>query len=152
MRRFISFIILFHCMSTLHLGYRTFAVHHDKSLFPVFFKVSIEHLFVNLPSGKIKYCFEKVLNFRSKKLYERCKPRQVPAFWPFINPLSPNIISHTNSPNWSLYIFVKNKLREFDNRSRHFLCGDHFINSHNLISWQCMDIMRRKLMLITIGT
>ena len=130
MRSFISFIILFHCMSTLHLGYRTFAVHHDKSLFPVFFKVSIEHLFVNLPSGKIKYCFEKVLNFRSKKLYERCKPRQVPAFWPFINPLSP----HTNSPNWSLYIFVKNKLREFDNRSRHFLCGDHFINSHDLIS------------------
>ena len=27
-------------MSTLHLGYRTFAVHHDKSLFPVFFKVT----------------------------------------------------------------------------------------------------------------
>ena len=39
---------------------------------------------------------------------------------------------HTNSPNWSLYIFLKNKLREFDNRSRHFLLCDHFINSHNL--------------------
>ena len=41
MRSFKSFIILLRCMSTLHVGYRTFAVHHEKSLFPVFFKVSI---------------------------------------------------------------------------------------------------------------
>ena len=41
MRSFKSFIILLRCLSTLHLGYRTFAVHHEKSLFPVFFKVSI---------------------------------------------------------------------------------------------------------------
>ena len=34
----------------------------------------------------------------------------------------------------------------------HFLLHDHFINSPNLISWQCMDIIRRKLMLVTIGT
>ena len=59
---------------------------------------------------------------------------------------------HTNSPNWSLCISLKNELREFDKRSRHFLLGDHFINSHNLISWQCMDIVRRKLLLVTIGT
>jgi len=39
---------------------------------------------------------------------------------------------HTNSPNWWLYISLKNELREFDNRSRHFLLCDHFINSHNL--------------------
>ena len=25
---------------------------------------------------------------------------------------------HTNSPNWSLYIFIENKLREFDKRSK----------------------------------
>ena len=43
-------------------------------------------------------------------------------------------------------------LRGFDERSRHFLLSDRFINSHNLISWQCMDIVRRKLMLVTIGT
>ena len=59
---------------------------------------------------------------------------------------------HTNSPNWSLYISFKNELREFDKRSRHFPLGDHFINSHNLISWHCMDIVRRKLTLVTIGT
>ena len=59
---------------------------------------------------------------------------------------------YTNSPNWSLYILLKNVLREFDKRSRHFLFGDHFNNSHNLISWQCMDIVRRNLMLVTIGT
>ena len=59
---------------------------------------------------------------------------------------------HTNSPNWSLYITLKDELREFDKRSKHFLLGDHFINSHNLISWQCTDIIERKLMLVTIGT
>ena len=31
-----------------------------------------------------------------------------------------------------IYISLKNQLREFDNKSRHFLLGDHFINSHNL--------------------
>ena len=36
-----------------------------------------------------------------------------------------------NSPNLSLYISLKNELREFDQRSNHFLLGDHFINSHN---------------------
>ena len=39
---------------------------------------------------------------------------------------------HTNSPNWSLYKSLKNELREFNNRSKNFLLGDHFINSHNL--------------------
>ena len=36
-----------------------------------------------------------------------------------------------SSPNWSPYISLKNELREFDKRSRHFFLGDHFINSHN---------------------
>ena len=56
-----------------------------------------------------------------------------------------------NSPNWSLYISLKNKLREFDKRSKYFLFGDHLINSHNLISWHCVDIVWRKLMLVTMG-
>ena len=59
---------------------------------------------------------------------------------------------HTNSPNWSLYISFMDGLREFDKRWKHCLLGDHFVNSHNLISWHCMDIVRRKLMLVTIGT
>ena len=59
---------------------------------------------------------------------------------------------HTNSPNWSLYISLKNVLREFDKRSKHFLLSDHFVNSHNLISWQYMSIVMRKLMLVTVGT
>ena len=42
-----------------------------------------------------------------------------------------------------------NELREFDKISKHFLWGDHFISSHNLISSQCMGIVRRKLMLVT---
>ena len=39
-------------MSALHRDYRTFAVHHEKSLVLAFFKVSIDHLFVFLVSGK----------------------------------------------------------------------------------------------------
>ena len=59
--------------SAFHRGYRTFTVDPEKSLVPAFFKVSIsDHLFVNLESGKIKYCFgkslEKVFNFGSKNL------------------------------------------------------------------------------------
>ena len=51
-----------------------------------------------------------------------------------INPFKPQY-PHKNSPNWSLYISLRNKLREFGRRSKHFLLGDHFINSHNYFSW-----------------
>ena len=46
---------------------------------------------------------------------------------------------------------LRDKLREFDKRSKRFPFRDHFINSHNLFHWLCMDIVRRKLMLITLG-
>ena len=46
---------------------------------------------------------------------------------------------------------ITNKLREFDNRLSHFLFGHHFVNSHNCISWQYMDIVRRKLLFVTLG-
>ena len=68
-----------------------------------------------------------------------------------LNPVSPQYL-HTNSPNWSSYISIKNKLREFDKRSKHFLLGDHFANSHNLFSWLFIDIVRRILMLVTLET
>ena len=48
------------------------------------------------------------------------------------NPLSPNI--HIQILQSDFYIFLKNVLREFDRRSRHFLLGDHLINSQNLFS------------------
>ena len=68
-----------------------------------------------------------------------------------LTPLTPNI--HIEIIQTGLYtIPYKDKLREFDKRSKHFLLGDHFTNSYNLISWQCMDIVRRKLMLVTIAT
>ena len=60
----------------------------------------------------------------------------------FLYPLSPNIHNQILQTDlYWLYISLKNKLREFDKRSRPFLLGDHLINSHNLISWQCMDIV-----------
>ena len=82
-----------------------------------------------------KCCFKGTVSYLFKMYYGNSS----------LNPLA-------NSPNWSLYISLKNKLREFEKRSKHFLFGDHLINSHNLISWHCMDIVRRKFMLVTIGT
>ena len=60
---------------------RTLAVHHERSFVPVFFGVSIDHLFDNLESGKrnprlLLLLFwknvwtEKVMNFGSKNLYK----------------------------------------------------------------------------------
>ena len=37
-------------------------------------------------------------------------------------------------------------------RSKHFHWSAHFINSHNPVSWLYIDIVRRKLMLVTFGT
>ena len=57
-------------------GYRIFAVLHEESLVPVFFKFSIDHSLDNIESGKNSYCFrknlEKVLNFGSKSLFKTC--------------------------------------------------------------------------------
>ena len=61
---------------------------------------------------------------------------------------------HTNSPVWSpywRYISLRNWLREFDKRSKHFPFGNYYINSHNPSSLWCADIIRRKLMLITLA-
>ena len=55
-----------------------------------------------------------------------------------------------NSPNWSPYISRDNKLREFDQGSKHFSFGVHLINSCNLLSWSCVDIIWRKSMLVTL--
>ena len=71
--------------------------------------------------------------------------------WTPVYPFKPQY-THTNSPNWSPYISFMNELREFDKRLRHFPLGDHFFNSHNLLSWHCMVIIRRKLTLVTTGT
>ena len=70
----------------------------------------------------------------------------------WLNPLSPNIHTQILQTDLSMFPSLKNLLREFDKKSKHFLLGDDFTNSHNLISWQSMDIVRRKLMLVTIGT
>ena len=69
----------------------------------------------------------------------------------YFHPLSPNVHIHIY-PNWSVYISLKNQLRELHKRSKHFLFSDHFIISHNLISWKGMDIIGRKLMFGTTGT
>ena len=45
-----------------------------KSFVPTLFKVSVDHLFDNLESGKRNYCFGKNLeNCGSQNLYEPCR-------------------------------------------------------------------------------
>ena len=50
-----------------------------------------------------------------------------------INTLSPNIHIQILQTDLYIYISLKNELREFDKRSKHFLLGDDLVNSHNLI-------------------
>lgn len=38
----------------------------------------------------------------------------------------------------------------FVKRSKQFPFDDHFIHSHNLFPWLCIDIVRRTLMLVTL--
>ena len=64
---------------------------------------------------------------------------------PLLPPLPPHL-----SPDISINV-LRDKLREFDKRSKRFPFSDHFINSHNLFYWLCMYIVRRKLILITLG-
>ena len=55
-----------------------------------------------------------------------------------------------STPDWSPYTSLKNKLGEFDKRSKHFSFDVYFINSPNLFFSLC--IVRRKLMLVSLGT
>lgn len=51
-----------------------FAAYHEKNFVPAFFKVSTDHLFDNLTSGKkinfLEKSLKKVLNIGSRNLYE----------------------------------------------------------------------------------
>ena len=105
---------------------------------------NMESELLSLAIVKVKYAWELIKIIFYSQARSSASPR-------FYSPFKPQY-QHMNSPNWALYISLKNVLREFDKRSRHFLLGDQFINSHNLISWQSLDMVRRKLMLVTIGT
>ena len=45
--------------------------------------------------------------------------------------------------------FLKKCVQRIWSKIKSFFTGDHFIYSHNLVSWQSMDIVRRKLMMVT---
>ena len=51
-----------------------------------------------------------------------------------------------------IYISFMNQLGKFVWRSKRFLWSDYFIYSHNIFSWLCIDIVRRKLIFVTLGT
>ena len=68
-----------------------------------------------------------------------------------LNPLSPNI--HIQILQTDLYTFPYRMSKEnLIKKIKAFPFGDDFIYSHNLISLQRTDIVRRKLILVTIGT
>lgn len=53
--------------------------------------------------------------------------------------------AHTNSPDWSLYISLQSKLREFDKIWKHSPgFDDHFIDSQNLFSQSSIEIVGRE--------
>ena len=71
--------------------------------------------------------------------------------WGLINPLSPNI--HKEILQTDLYTFpYRISWEKLIKDLRFFSLCDHLINSHRCYTWQSMDIVRRKLMLVTIGT
>ena len=68
-----------------------------------------------------------------------------------VNPLSPKIqvqILQSDLHTFPIRISWENLMKD----QGIFLFSDHFINSHNLSSWKCVDNVRRNFMLITIGT
>ena len=67
--------------------------------------------------------------------------------WPF-KPQYP----HTNSPDWLPYFSLWNQWREFVDKSQHSPLGVQLINSLDIFTCSCIDIVRRKLMLATFGT
>ena len=50
----------------------------------------------------------------------------------------------------SIHFFEELDAREFDERSKHFLFSNDFINSHKLFSWWSVDIVKRILALATL--
>ena len=72
------------------------AEHHEKSVVPAFLKVSIDHLFDNLESGKKKIIvlgksLEKVLDFGSRHLYKPWDIRIKKRWFSFLG-MSPRLI------------------------------------------------------------
>ena len=70
--------------------------------------------------------------------------------WGLINPLSPNInkqILQTDLHTFPYRISWEKLIKD-----QRFSPCDHLINSHRCCTWQSVDIVRRKLMLVTIGT
>ena len=85
-------------------------------------------------------------HFSRSLAHLRQEPRQVT----FFNPLSPNM--HLQILKTDLHTFpCRISWENLINDQSIFSLGDHFINSHNHFSWQYMDIVRRKLMLVTLG-
>ena len=98
-------------------------------------------------SSSLKWSFHKYLQTNSPD-------------WPQYNPKRINwenlIKAQSISLRWSFSkIFTYNPsdwpVYEYGNDQSIFL-GDHFVNSHNLFSWLNIDVVRRKLMWVTLGT
>ena len=69
--------------------------------------------------------------------------------------IHPRLCSYSvsNFLDWSPYISFKNSwLRDFGLKSKHSPFGNQFSSSHNLYSWWSADVVRRQLMLVTLGT
>ena len=67
-----------------------------------------------------------------------------------INPLSPSM--HIQILQIDLHTFRLRIVERISFKIKAFSFGNQFSNSHNLHSWWSADVVRRKLMLVTLGT
>ena len=93
------------------------------------------------------YLVHSVIHF-----FNNIASRQITTQWILFNPLSPNI--HIQILQTDLHTFPYRMCKEnlIKDQSVFPLVIILLIYSHNLTSLQCMDIVRRKLILVTFGT
>ena len=73
------------------------------------------------------------------------------SFSNLFNPLNPKI--HIQILQTDLHTFLLRTVKRINVlRSKHSPFGNQFSNSHNLYSWWSADVVRRKLILVTLGT
>ena len=97
--------------------------------------------------------------FSQAKVIECCRLFQIfsPPLYPFallllkVHGLNLKVAGFSAGRWHSVRTLKMVALKSLDRRSKHFAFVGHFVNSHKLFSWWCMDIVGRKLILVTLA-
>ena len=135
---------------TTMVQFYTFGAYYQWGLDPLFWRPTPTPLISRSRSGTgrtsnglSKSPPQQYTNFSEFLFYHQrnCWKLPFPFYW--LTLLIPNI--HIQILKTEIHTFLYN-LTEFIKRSKHFLFGDHFFDSHNL---SLLNIVRRKLMMAT---